>query len=283
MTEKEDDNNNDDSGGIRNALATAGFDICHSFHPKLYNDCIQKRNLPLRPLPENELGYLIGNTKRFWPIFLKWLQEQRQRRETTEEDDAVQQHPVDTYVKDKIVDVLNKEMGMETGPAATNYEIYWSDEYDMDLLVSMGWVASCSGFAYLDEITHLTVHPVYGTWHSFRAVVVIKDSPKYNPTDNIAAAITLQPCLLTEKEQESAKLAMDKALRMCEEARLSTQQPHKAMMESDETAMAWIDLRDCIVSRGKDFRFDENQLWYHYTKDVKYLEAALTTIEIEDV
>jgi hypothetical protein len=259
-----------DSEGIQTALASVGFDICYPFHPKLYNDCIQERNLPLQPLPETGLGYLIGNTKHFWPIFLKWWQQQQQQQQP--QKDTIQ-HPVETYTKDKIMTVLNHEL--ETGTTTNKYDVFWSNEHNMDRLVSMQRVASCSGFAYLDEISHLTVHPVYGTWHSFRAVVVIADEdPKFKKVADIIVVVepTLQPCLLTAEEQDVARFAMEKALQASDRDRLCDQLHGGAV--SEETAAAWISLRDCMVSRGKDFRFDETQLWYHYTKDVKYLEAA---------
>jgi hypothetical protein len=41
-----------------------------------------------------------------------------------------------------------------------------------------------------------------------------------------------------------------------------------------ETARAWIAMRDAIETGKAKYRFSENQLLYHYTKDTKYLVRA---------
>ena len=242
---------------FENDLFKAGFDICHSFPPYLYNKYIDKHSLPLKPLPSEDtcMGYLIGNTKHMWPIFIKWY--------NSSEEKLV--NPLDAYCKRNIDDILKINF-----IPSTSYQVFWSSESCANKLVSMQRVASCSGLSYLDSKSHLTIHPVYGSWHSFRAVVIVqtKDISFIGSSSISIKSITL-PCLLTHKEEEDAQAALRQALKLSDENRLCEQLHGKG--SSEQVAAAWIVVRDC-VSRGKEFRFGDNQLWYHYTNDTKYLQ-----------
>ena len=102
------------SSSFQRDLYEVGFDICHGpFSICVYNDYIQEKNLPLEALrspkrpPTSERlsatsddvilrslsspvsAYLIGNTKHFWPIFIRWLKTQRHQQ--------LLRDPVDTY------------------------------------------------------------------------------------------------------------------------------------------------------------------------------------------
>lgn len=237
--------------------SAVGFDICHSFHPSLYNEHIAKHDLPLNPLPSEEtsIGYLIGNTKLLWPIFIKWYNSSKNKID----------NPLDTYCQTKIEDILSAHF-----PSSFSYQVYWSSESSADKLVSMQRAASSSGLSYLDSRSHLTIHPVYGTWHSFRAVVVVtsKDTTIFGSRSINISIPALPSFLLTPQEEQEAQLALFQALQLSDQNRLCEQLHGKG--PSEQVAAAWIAVRDCI-SRGKEYRFDHNQLWYHYTKDTKFL------------
>lgn len=48
-------------------------------------------------------------------------------------------------------------------------------------------LAAASGLSHLDESVHLSLHPVYGAWHSLRAVLVYDnlsyDEPRPSPVE----------------------------------------------------------------------------------------------------
>lgn len=148
-------------------------------------------------------------------------------------------------------------------------------------------IASCSGFAYFDDqISYLTIHPIYGPWHSFRAVVVVmnKDDDDTIMKTTEPSKLAL-PCLMTKQQQAEAKLAFDKAVKLTESNHDKKEDCNgnkgrsNMMSFSNSVAASWIELRDCVASRDNDqYRFDNTQLWYHYTKDIKYLEEAMSIL-----
>jgi hypothetical protein len=257
---------------LRKQLVSQGFDICHLFHPAWYNQHIAKENLSVSQLPiskdsSSTVGLLIGNTKRLWPRFLEWYHDDDH---VVEQDDKKKNHPFDTFVEDKISTVTKLSI-----PNNHPVQYRWSHDIEPDRLVAMARLASCTGLTYLDPVSHLSIHPEYGPWHSFRAVLLIHGLD----IDHAGLALDpnnpphLQPRLLTQDEEENAKQAMKHAMELVsnDDMQLSLLNDTFATKQREQ-AEAWIAVRDCI-SRGKDeYRFDEQQLWYHYTKDPKYLK-----------
>lgn len=135
-------------------------------------------------------------------------------------------------------------------------------------MVAMQRVAEAAGMAELDHCTHLCVHPTYGTWISLRAVIVC----------NLPAADILQPepqrSLLSGVEKERAIVAMKQALEAHENPKSLCEDLHGGGLESCERSMdiwrRWVALRD-IVEVGKEYRFCQAQIDYHYTKDREQL------------
>jgi len=146
------------------------------------------------------------------------------------------------------------------------YQISWSWDKG-DRLVSMQRVAVASALCYHDSETQLAIHPVFGAWVAFRAVLVL-DAPA--PATDAPAKLS---CLLTDAEKAAAREAMAAALRASDESNLCTQLHGAKGMERD-VRLAWAALRDC-VGVGKDQRYSADQLEYHYTKDKAVLLKAL--------
>lgn len=140
-------------------------------------------------------------------------------------------------------------------------------------------VAVVAGFAYHDRNTQLTIHPLYGCWHAYRAVVVVFGE------DEAMGGIPLPPPppqrmrkLITESQENLAKDAMEYALGLSQRDNLR-RQLHKNVLgihnkDEEEMAMAWISLRE-VVPLGQDYRYSNLQLFYHYTRDTKYILAAI--------
>ncbi|KAL7525518.1 hypothetical protein ACHAXR_001044 [Thalassiosira sp. AJA248-18] len=246
---------------MQKELQQSGFDLCHPIHTSWYNNLIRDEGLVengvLKTLPEpsaileDEGGalynaLLIGNTKKIWPVFLKWLaskvegKKKEDKRYTDEE--ALEQiiSPFDTFVEESIPRALQR---CYKGRSELNScEIFWSNgnrqkvkfdelcvsadsddasavggnhccvDKENSCLVSMQRVATTTGCYWHDnDATKLCVHPEYGTWTAFRCVVVF-ETRDANPS--IPPAPPLCPCPVTSDEIKMAKRVFDYALEM---------------------------------------------------------------------
>ena len=252
-------------------LAAHGLDITHPFDVRWYNDLIKEQQLPLVPLPSfgredgQALGILVGNSAALWLPFLRWLGAQPN-------PDSIPD-PLDTFTSTIInqeLDVLvQQEMKKGNGANCTvARDVFWAALGEpQERLVSMQRVAVVSGVCYHDSETQLAIHPTFGSWLGFRAVIVLDIDPNLGPPP------ARVPCLLSEAEKTAAREAMAAAMRASDAANLCTQLHGAAGMEKD-VRLAWAALRDC-VSVGKEHRYSEAQLVYHYTKDRTVLNQAV--------
>jgi len=100
-------------------------------------------------------------------------------------------------------------------------------------------LANAVGFAYLAP-THLSIHPTYGPWFALRGVVALAGDP-------VERAPITPPC-------------------RC--ARACTSALERAMSSKDPAS--WIAVRDaCPI--GREHRYTDDQVHYHYTKDPSLL------------
>jgi cyanocobalamin reductase (cyanide-eliminating) / alkylcobalamin dealkylase len=99
-------------------------------------------------------------------------------------------------------------------------------------------IALEAGFAHLAP-SHLSIHPEHGPWVALRAIVIVDlDGPAVSPRAPDPCTPCPKPCLI----------ALERALTSAKDWR------------------AWLAVRDaCPV--GRDSRYGETQLAYHYTKD----------------
>lgn len=146
-------------------LAIAGFDIAQPFCSEWYNAHIHEQSLSLKPLPSfGRVGgtfcLLIGNTRELWPVFLRWLRDQ---------PDPAMSDPLDAYIQTVVLALLTTHC-----PFAL--DIFWPGEMG-DRLVSMPRAAATSGLCSHDPDNQLCIHPTFGSWLSFRALVVFDSAP----------------------------------------------------------------------------------------------------------
>jgi hypothetical protein len=250
---------NDRLSQLERDLYSKGFDIFHSFHPKWYNESLERDNLQdqLMPLPETGRGFLIGNTKRMWPLFKEWY------RQSSSIPD-----PLDTYCRECIESSLCRHQFEDDAVS-----VFWSAKTQPNKLVSMQRVAMESGFAYHDSTTQLAIHPTYGCWHSYRAVIILQER---NATE-IPAPPPPVPCLLTPQEEKCAREAMKRALEVSDTSNLCIQLHGGGGDDPSDlltVCEAWIAMRDCVKRGKEEYRFDKDQLMYHYTKDVNFLKTS---------
>lgn len=97
-------------------------------------------------------------------------------------------------------------------------------------------LADLVGLAYLAP-THLSIHPTYGPWFALRAIILLHGDPP---------------------------LHRARAVPPCRCAAACTSALERAMSSKDPES--WIAVRDaCPI--GRDHRYSDDQLLYHYTKD----------------
>jgi methylmalonic aciduria homocystinuria type C protein len=118
--------------------------------------------------------------------------------------------------------------------------------------VAMQRLTHLSGLAFL-SVTNLTVHPVYGPWFALRAAAVVDvDGPP-------APAEPSDPCTGCEMRCVPAfRRALAAVQGAPTQARIATRWP------------LWLAVRDaCAV--GKEHRYADDQIRYHYAKDRRVL------------
>lgn len=193
-------------------------------------------------------------------------------------------------------------------------EVYhcYNDTQD-SFLVSMQRIASVTGQYWHDEAnTKLCVHPLYGTWTAFRALVVFETTENLDNSDERSSGnrSTISPvpppppcpCPVSEEEIKEAKKIFDYALEMNMTdsgsdnnigsygtqsnkswAQLCTFLHNQVCQGSDwdevpESMKPWIELRNVISVGRDDWKYDDAQLLYHYTKDPNILRKELSRI-----
>ena len=214
----------------------AGLDLIQSLCADWYNRSVEE---PLR-LPDfgrpHALAILIGNTRALWTPFVAALQARPALLDA--------EHPLDAYV----VESVGKAVA-SCSMAPCN-EVRWAHE-GPPRLVAMQRLAHVAGLAYLSP-AHLSIHRVYGPWIAWRAVVCVDAEGPAGPSPAPAS-----PC-------DDCDVRCVAALRAA--VATGTRVP--------EHWRAWVAVRDaCPV--GVSYRYDEEQIRYHYTRD-KGVLCALT-------
>lgn len=219
----------------------AGFDLVTPFRVDWYNSRAEAADL----LPDfgrkAALAFLVGNTRELWgPLHV-----------ALSVDTALQgdPDPLDAYVVSKL--------GLAVQRIIAPTAIVWAHLIEPRPL-PVQRVAEAVGFAVISP-SHLSVHPLYGPWFALRAVVVVdadgasgEPPPLVNP-----CAACHRPCMP----------ALDDALRAAEREGLTLSQ---AVCDD---WLRWARIRD-VCPEGRRYRYSDDQIAYHYTKNRGRLLAA---------
>lgn len=191
-------------------------------------------------------------------------------------------------------------------------------ETNNSFLVSMQRVATTTGLYWHDnDATKLCVHPKYGTWTAFRTVVVFQMKEKDGDDANYCSNTTNKnpppcppppcPCPVTKNEIQMAKRVFDHALSTSSSSNTNgygttldkswnelCQYLHGTVCTGSawdavpESMKPWIQLRDCFSvgrkeeeedSNNWNWKYSQEQLLYHYTKDPEILRMELERIK----
>ena len=276
------------------SLAGQGFDITAVFNAAWYNEQLRTEgSTELPPLPtfareDGAPALLIGNSAALWPIFLKWLRAQYDPTVANPLDACAEMRSpfggsppglnAGTFPHRYAAAVIGRAVQMLT-MAGIKHETFWASEPAAERRVSMARAASACGLCYHDQTTELTIHPAYGAWTALRAVVVLDAS-----AGSLGEPPPPQPCPISPEEREALGVAMRAARAMSDGAAMEAEAPHglpphvhgaayAAVALPHEVALAWAAVRDA-VRVGRQHRYSNEQLLYHYTQDGSILAAA---------
>lgn len=310
------------SSKLQSLCKDHGFDTFHTFNSSWYNELIEKEGHVqtgvLKKLPSSRCSFLIGNSKYIWPFFIQWLKSKRNNIHSDDKgedtmNEILQNNPFDTFCKEMIVDIIHKLCMDSEDYSDVEFEVYLSscqkitsrDSFHQseDFLVSMQRIATFTGsYWYDDEGSKLCIHPQYGPWHAFRAVIIMTnikgcDSLQVDVggSQEIEKIPSPLPCPVTQEEINDAKILVGFAMKSISSSnsndeksentddellsqlnnetikRLNENQKLVSVNKINQRQLIWINVRDCF-SLGRDrHRYCSEQLCYHYNKDPKIL------------
>lgn len=155
-------------------LELFGLDVVSPLALDWYNSCLP-HGTPAQVPASGEAGsqaltLLVGNTKHIWEPFLSACTEHPQLLDLAD--------PLDAYVERSVEAVLQ-----DTFPTAS-CRVFYGHRKSESLLggdgggsgyVALQRMAQAGGIAYLDDESHLCMHPKYGPWFALRACLVFDD------------------------------------------------------------------------------------------------------------
>ena len=217
-----------------------GFDLVGAVPIGAYNRVVAEGARISDLGDAKNLALVIANTRTLWPVFVKYLQQDPERLQCHD--------PLDRYVESCLSELF--------AGLPIRAELRWAHK-PAPAHVSMQTLAHLAGIGYKTD-SYLVVHPVYGQWVALRAVAVL---PVHGPAD--VFQWNNPPCA-------ACSLACRPALA----AAMAGQEHSTQHATIRENWMSWVAIRDACPL-GKAHRYSEEQIHYHYTKDIKLLEAIV--------
>jgi methylmalonic aciduria homocystinuria type C protein len=217
---------------LKSSCQRRGLDLTHAFNVRQYN-AQAAENERLSDFGRTDaLGVLVGNTRALWPAFKQAL-----TRDFALSDE---QHPLDTYVTQRLTALVAEA----TSHAA---QIVFS-HVTSPRAFPIQRLAEAVEFAAVSP-SHLSVHAELGPWFALRAVVVFD-----LPGPDAAPPALARPC-------RGCSAPCVPALARAVAASGS---PLSAAAIAEHAA-EWVAVRD-VCPVGRSFRYDDEQLRYHYVK-----------------
>lgn len=209
------------------SCAPLGFDLAHALQVGWYNDAVAQAYRVPDFGNPGALAVIIGNTRALWPVFRAALR--ADGGQLLSDSD-----PLDRYTEQVLWTAIKQ--------FSCSYELRFSHQAPPER-VAMQRLAHVSGFARLSE-GHLNVHPTYGPWIGLRAMAVFDLPGPAGP-----APVPASPCVCTHQCEPLFQVALAGG----------------ASLEEDSW-QRWLAVRDaCPV--GREHRYDDDQIRYHYLKD----------------
>jgi cyanocobalamin reductase (cyanide-eliminating) / alkylcobalamin dealkylase len=132
--------------------------------------------------------------------------------------------------------------------ATLGASVYYSHRRYGDAYLPFQRIADAGGLAALAP-TQLLIHPIFGPWFALRALLLGEGAQKWGPTPFLPTPF-LGSCTC--------------------DARCTSAFEAAQAATGPDAWRAWLAVRDaCPV--GREFRYSDAQLAYHYTKDPRFL------------
>lgn len=243
---------------LKTGLLTHGFDVLQPLCLSWYNTCLPKDSGARIPTREGtgaqDLVVIVGNSKSLWPCFLKAC---RQDPELLAHAD-----PLDTYVEDSVQSSIQ--------PLTSRHpcKCYWSHSQSEELAgtryIAIQRMAHAAGLAFLEPNSHLCLHPKFGSWLALRCALVFEGVAYTGPRPSLL----MSP--LSTSTEHYVQMAMKTAQR---KPSIDLTEPG-GKPKRDRTWLKWVAVRDALCP-CHPWRYCDDQIKYHYTKDRAVLEAAV--------
>lgn len=221
---------------------------------------------------QNALTLIVGNSGLLWNRFLSACAQ-------TDSELLRQLHPLNAYVEHSVQTGIKSAL---PGIPFSSLRIFWSHSRAQleggEGFVAMQRMANYSGLAYLDEISHLSYHPVYGPWFSLRCAIVFDDipytgPPKPKPLECPLDSHTLD--IVGKRLEEAVAMATTR----CRSTNsVSTTHPQYEVRESWRL---WLAVRDAAAP-GHPCRYSDDQILYHYTGDRSILQGFVDKVKSQE-
>ena len=230
---------------LETSLAPAGIDLVAPMQVGWYNRHEpQSIHLP-EPGGPGSLAVLIGNSVAMWEPFLLGVCDQPSLLEG--------HHPLDSWVEQR---VLAAVVGLDAQPSS----IHWVNGPGSRSF-SMQRAAVATGLVGMAPC-RLTIHRELGLWFGLRAVLVFDLEGPAEPDWTApfpCASCATRPCLPL----------LERAL-----GRTTRGAAPPPMMGVRGNWGPWLAMRDACP-HGREHRYGELQIAYHYSKQRRYLLEAL--------
>lgn len=263
-------------------LAVYGLDLVKAFPIELYNSDEKCAKYPL-PLSTSStshtsthLGILIGNTKRLWDPFLAHLSSDPAKLCNAE-------HPIHDYVSNAIATVLqelssdkylsNSEINIATNSlknvgAASDLEYDVRYPYDEgERFVHFQRLAHLAGLAYLNPNCFLCVSPIHGPWIALRAVITFQFITGPNVSEYVS-----HPAQNPFPDGDAYLNDLTQEIIADYQANYSVPD---YKMDWEKLVHVRTYCGKFLPLEGREHKYSELQLKYHYTKDRQVLLEAV--------
>lgn len=201
---------------------------------------------PAKP-NSNSFSFIIGNTRLLWPQFMEYLRNQS----------PIGDNPFDTFIQDKITEI---SLRFHPHPVHIHYShVKYNEQY----IPIQRLAHECFQMAYFDPVSHLSIHPEYGPWFALRALMTVECDETYNNDEIIVHDFIESPLNnpLNIEQQKTVKSMMGK------------------LLLGNAGWQQWVEMRDLLSTdkQRKEWRYCQDQLEYHYTKNKEILVKQLSS------
>jgi methylmalonic aciduria homocystinuria type C protein len=225
---------------LRHRAEALAFDLVGTFSVNAYNASVPE-DYRLPATSNGSTGILLGNTRRIWPRFIAALRQNPCRLDENNPFDSWICESVETLI-DGLTDITSVRYAHSLPPDR----------------VAIQRAAALSGLAW-NSPAQLSIHPKYGPWVAWRAVLVLP----YEVVTEEGPLEELMPCC---KSCEAG------CIPVFEEALSATTTLDAKHVR--EQWKYWLAVRDAC-DLGREWRYDSTQIEYHYTANPEVLSRAI--------